>query len=44
MNDMPELTTFGKLLIVRMVMFLGRVGPIMLIPALSASQKPRGYV
>lgn len=38
----PHLSTFGKLLIA-VVMFLGRVGPITLILALSARQKPRGY-
>ena len=43
MNVTPELTTFGKLLVAG-VMFLGRVGPITLILALSARQKARGYV
>ncbi|HZY56721.1 MAG TPA: potassium transporter TrkG, partial [Rubrobacteraceae bacterium] len=43
MNVTPELSPFGKLL-VAVVMFLGRVGPITLILALSARQKPRGYV
>jgi trk system potassium uptake protein TrkH len=38
-----ELSPFGKLLIAG-VMFLGRVGPITLILALSARQKPKGYV
>jgi len=43
MNVTPELSLFGKLLIAG-VMFLGRVGPITLILALSARQKTRGYV
>lgn len=43
MNVTPELSPFGKLLVAG-VMFLGRVGPITLILALSARQKPRGYV
>ena len=43
MNVSQELSTFGKLLI-SVVMFLGRVGPITLILALSARQKARGYV
>jgi trk system potassium uptake protein TrkH len=42
MNVTPELSPFGKLLVAG-VMFLGRVGPITLILALSARQKPRGY-
>jgi trk system potassium uptake protein TrkH len=43
MNVTPELSPFGKLLVAG-VMFLGRVGPITLILALSARQKPTGYV
>ncbi len=43
MNITQDLSPFGKLLIVG-VMFLGRVGPITLILALSARQKARGYV
>jgi trk system potassium uptake protein len=43
MNVSQELTTFGKLLVAG-VMFLGRVGPITMILALSARQKVRGYV
>jgi trk system potassium uptake protein TrkH len=43
LNVTPELTAFGKLLVAG-VMFLGRVGPITLILALSARQKGRGYV
>jgi trk system potassium uptake protein TrkH len=43
MNVTQELSPFGKLLIAG-VMFLGRVGPITLILALSARQKARGYV
>ena len=43
MNVTQELSTFGKLL-ASVVMFLGRVGPITLILALSARQKARGYV
>jgi trk system potassium uptake protein TrkH len=43
MNVSQELSTFGKLLI-SVVMFLGRVGPITLILALPARQKARGYV
>lgn len=42
MNVTPGLTTFGKVLVAG-VMFLGRVGPITLILALSARQKTRGY-
>jgi trk system potassium uptake protein TrkH len=42
MNVTPELSPFGKLLVV-VVMFLGRVGPITLILALAARQKARGY-
>ena len=38
MNVTPELTAFGKLLVAG-VMFLGRIGPIILILALSARQK-----
>ena len=38
----PHLSLFGKLLIV-VVMFLGRVGPITLVLALSARYKPRRY-
>src|SRR5215204_7764219 len=43
LNVTPALTDFGKLLVAG-VMFLGRVGPITLILALSARQKGRGYV
>ena len=42
LNVTPELSPFGKLLVV-VVMFLGRVGPITLILALAARQKVRGY-
>ena len=42
LNVTPELSPFGKLLVVG-VMFLGRVGPVTLILALSARQKPRHY-
>jgi trk system potassium uptake protein TrkH len=43
LNVTPELSTFGKLLVAG-VMFLGRIGPITLILALSARQKAKGYV
>jgi trk/ktr system potassium uptake protein len=43
LNVTPELSDFGKLLVAG-VMFLGRIGPITLILALSARQKARGYV
>lgn len=43
LNVTPELSTFGKLLVAA-VMFLGRVGPITLVLALSARHKPRDYV
>ncbi len=43
LNVTPELSPFGKLLVVG-IMFLGRVGPVTLILALSARQKPRHYV
>src|SRR5215210_6071863 len=43
LNVTPELSTFGKLLVAG-VMFLGRVGPITLILALSARQMAKGYV
>ena len=38
----PQLSAFGKLLVAA-VMFLGRVGPITLILALSARQRKRSY-
>jgi trk system potassium uptake protein len=43
LNVTPELSTFGKLLVAGL-MFLGRIGPITLILALSARQKAKGYV
>lgn len=43
MNVTTELSTFGKLLVAA-VMFLGRVGPITLVLALSARHKPKDYV
>lgn len=43
LNVTQELSSFGKLLIAG-VMFLGRVGPITLILALSARQKAIRYV
>ena len=43
MNVSQELSTFSKLIIIG-VMFWGRVGTITLILALSARQKPKGYV
>ncbi len=42
LNVTPELSPFGKLLVAG-IMFLGRVGPVTLILALSARQKPRHY-
>ncbi len=42
LNVTPELGTFGKLL-VALVMFLGRVGPITLLLALRERAKPRRY-
>jgi trk system potassium uptake protein TrkH len=42
LNVTPELGTFGKLL-VALVMFLGRVGPITLLLALRERAKPRLY-
>jgi trk system potassium uptake protein TrkH len=42
LNVTTGLSTFAKLL-VAVVMFLGRVGPITLVLALSARQKPRDY-
>ena len=42
LNITPELSTFGKLL-VALVMFLGRVGPITLLLALRERAKPRRY-
>lgn len=38
----PELSSFGKLLVAAL-MFLGRVGPITLVLALSARQRPQRY-
>lgn len=42
LNVTPELSSFGKLLVAAM-MFFGRVGPITLVLALSARQKPHRY-
>ena len=42
MNVTQELSTFAKLVVLG-VMFLGRVGTVTLIIALSARQKPKGY-
>lgn len=42
LNVTTELSTFGKLLVAA-VMFLGRVGPITLVLALSARHKPHDY-
>jgi trk system potassium uptake protein len=42
LDTTPQLSTFGKLLI-SLVMFLGRVGPITFIVALAARQRPPRY-
>lgn len=42
LNVTPELGTFGRLLLV-IVMFAGRIGPITLALALAARSKPRRY-
>ncbi|MBA4115126.1 MAG: TrkH family potassium uptake protein, partial [Rubrobacter sp.] len=42
MNVSQELSTFAKLVVIG-VMFLGRVGTVTLILALSARQKRKGY-
>jgi trk system potassium uptake protein len=42
LDTIPRLSTFGKLLI-SLVMFLGRVGPITFIVALAARQRTPRY-